>query len=342
MTERRVLRTIRLLYPLLLAMGVYIALASSRLTPLPLLFIVTTTISLVLMLSAIRVALAERTGLTDIVLLVVTANILGIIGLLDMMLSLMYSSAILLVLIDGSEIGYCRRLWGFVKINKMLLTVTLLYIALLLVLLRLDYLALITGAMGLESIRSFITLVLTPKATYMLLGLLIGLAMIIASKYVLVTRRGMLSELNELERILIRELYGVGADHMFIIELVLLASIFLIYPLTVYFALVLHLPSSTLYIAGILLSFTIWCTLRRILYNVFSLDVGENIYRRLLIAWLVIAVITCLFILNLYTRALPVTILGYENGVQDFNDVYRGLIKLEFESIKLLVELLWG
>lgn len=51
------LKLSRIVYPLIMAIGVYIALASSKLAPSPLLFIITTTISLALVLKSIRIAL---------------------------------------------------------------------------------------------------------------------------------------------------------------------------------------------------------------------------------------------------------------------------------------------
>lgn len=325
------LKLSRIVYPLIMAIGVYIALASSKLAPSPLLFIITTTISLALVLESIRIALLDEVGLGDIGLLILSANISGFIGLLDEALTLMYSLAILLVLIDGSKVMFTKNVFNFLKSNKLLVMFMLMYLIIVFVIIHLDILTALTGVSGLESIRSFITLLLASKSSYMFLGMLIGLSLVVIANKVIV-RKSIKESLYELELSLENELYSIGTGQVVVIEFMLILIAFIIYPLIIYSLMLMRLPSGLPYIIGVIVSFVAWVILRNAVYGLISLSIGgEN--RKLKVLCVTVGCIVLIYII--ISR-----VLGYNLSV--FNEVYKSIIRLEIKSIKLLIELLWG
>lgn len=325
------LKLSRIVYPLIMAIGVYIALASSKLTPSPLLFIITTTISLALVLKSIRIALLDEIGLGDIGLLILSANILGFIGLLDEALTLMYSLAILLVLIDGSKVMFTKNVFNFLKSNKLLVMFMLMYLIIVFVIIHLDILTALIGVSGLESIRSFITLLLASKSSYMFLGMLIGLSLVVIANKVIV-RKSIKESLYELELSLENELYSMGTGQVVVIEFMLILIAFIIYPLIIYSLMLTRLPSGLPYIIGLIMSFVAWIILRKAVYGLISLSIGGE-SRKLKVLWVTVGCIVLIYII--ISR-----VLGYNLSV--FNEVYKSIVRLEIKSIKLLIELLWG
>jgi len=326
-----ILKLSRIVYPLIMAIGVYIALASSRLTPSPLLFFITTTISLALVLESTRIALLDEIGLGDVGLLILSANILGFIGLLDEVLTLMYSLAILLVLIDGSKVMFTRNVFNFLKSNKLLVMFMLIYLIMVFVIIHLDILAVLVGMLGLESVRSFITLLLVSKSSYMLLGVLIGLALVVIANTVIV-RKSIKESLHELELSLENELYNTSIGQVIVVEFMLILIAFIIYPLVIYSLMLVRVPSGLPYIMGVIVSFIVWVILRKAVYGLISLSIGGE-SRKLKVLWVTVGCIVLIYI-------IVSKVLGYDLSV--FNEVYKGIIRLEIKSMKLLIELLWG
>ncbi len=326
----KITRASRLLPPLLLSSSAYIVLSSYRLAPIPLYFVAVLVLSFTLIALSIRIMVREKTSLADPAIIVSATVILGVIGLLDWYATLTLLLALMLSLIDQSYI-YVGGLAESIKSNIHLIILAVLYIAIAIVVLRLDFIVFLAGLTSIDSLRMFTSLIVMPKLTYLAISLVIGLAIVVLLNSILGLLEKPHNIVLSLWASLVDEFKGTGLQSVSIEFLVFTESL-VVYPIIVYFLVELGVSLELTYIAGIVVSFMVWVFSRRLLYAL--LDPLRPVKLKS-ITWLWI-----------FTTALVVAYyLLTTTGVWEatlFNKVYRGVLDLEISSLKTIVELLWG
>ncbi len=326
----KITRASRLLPPLLLSSSAYIVLSSYRLAPIPLYFVAVLVLSFTLIALSIRIMVREKTSLADPAIIVSATIILGVIGLLDWYATLTLLLALMLSLIDQSYI-YVGGLAESIKSNMHLIILAVLYTAIAIVVLRLDFIVFLAGLTSIDSLRMFTSLIVMPKLTYLAISLVIGLAIVVLLNSILGLLEKPHNIVLSLWASLVDEFKGTGLQSVSIEFLVFTESL-VVYPIIVYFLVELGVSLELTYIAGIVVSFMVWVFSRRLLYAL--LDPLRPVKLKS-ITWLWI-----------FTTALVVAYyLLTTTGVWEatlFNKVYRGVLDLEISSLKTIVELLWG
>ncbi len=326
----RVTLASRLLPPLLLSSSAYIVLSSYRLAPIPLYFVAVLVLSFTLIALSIRIVLREKTGLADPAIIVSIMVILGVIGLLDWYIVLTLLLALVLSLIDQSYV-YVDGLAKSIKSNIHLIVLAILYIAIATIVLRLDFIVFLAGLTGIDPLRMFTSLIVMPKLMYLAVSLVVGLAVVVLLNSILDLLEKPYGIISGLWTSLIYEFKGIGLQ-LVSIELLVFTESLIVYPIIIYFLVELRIPLELAYIAGIIASFMVWVFSRRLLYIL--LDPLRLVGLRS-ITWLWV------FTIALVIAYYLLTITGVWEATL-FNRVYRGVLDLEINSLKTIVELLWG
>ena len=328
--NKRITLTSRIIPPLLLSSSAYIVLSSYRLAPIPLYFVAVLVLSFTLIALSIRIVLREKTGLVDPAIIALVIVMLGVIGLLDWYITFTLLLALILSLVDLSYI-YVDGLAKSIKSNMHLIVLTILYASITVVVLRLDFIVFLAELTGINPLRMFTSLIVMPKLMYLAVSLVLGLAVIVVLNSVLGLIEKPYNMLSGLQSSLVDELKGMGLQSV-CIEILVFTESLVVYPVIVYLLVELKIPLEITYIAGIVVSFIVWFFSRKLLYIL--LDPLRLVELRSLI-WLWFMVL--LLVLVYYSF----TVTGVWEAML-FNKVYREVLDLEINSLRTIVELLWG
>ncbi len=336
----------------IILLSVYTALSISRLPPLPL--ALTSSILLVTgyILLAFNIIWIMRIEWKHLIVFIVLSGINGLVGLVDMV-SLYIMLAIILVLAIGKAQTLpaehvAERILG----NKYVVAMVLTYYIIASIVILVRFTPILPEALGLVEVRRILSITLVSKIFYTFISLFV-----IALVYSLYRDTILFSGGVELRRKLLRELIelagsvvrGRDAHYMFIVEIMLLIVGVLIYPIVLFFLAQSHLfVGGLIYIIGIILTYILWIILRTLVYRMFSISsisISEA-KKMLLYIWVTLVIIILALTVNPSTTSIVASVFKYpiepSQPVSLFNKFYTSIVDLEFNAVKLLVELLWG
>ncbi len=338
---------------IILLFAVYLALSISRLQPVPLSLASSILLVVGYVLLSFNIIWSMRVSLRHLVVFFTLSSANGLVGLLDIVSLYMALTIILMLALGEVFIKYPSFNMRRILTNKYIAIAIMVYYMLASIILLTQFLPIIPELLGLIEVRRTLSIMLVSKISYLLVSLIIVATMYSLYKDILLYDRGL-----ELRRKLLAELASLvktvtrGRDpyFMFIAEIMLIIASILIYPITLFLLAQAHLMLGGLtYIAGIILTYILWIIIRILVYKLFSpkpLDVAAA-KKSLKYIWTTIAVIILVIIINPSTTNIVLNMVG-RNGVGAsraislFNRFYTSIVNLEFNSIKLLVELLWG
>ena len=337
----------------ILLFAVYLALSISRLPPIPL--SLTSSILLVVgyVLLSFNIIWSMRASLRHLLVFFILSGASSLVGLLDVVSLYMVLTIILMLALGEVFIKYSsfnmRRILG----SKHVVIAIAVYYILASIILLTQFSPIIPELLGLIEVRRVLSIMLVSKISYLLVSLIIVATAYSLYKDILLYDRGL-----ELRRKLLVELASLaetvtrGRDSyfMFIVEIMLIIASILVYPITLFLLAQVNLILGGLtYIAGIIITYILWIIMRILTYKLFSpkpIDVVAA-KKTLKYIWVAIAIILLVIIINPSTTHIVFNIVRYSGveasrAVSLFNRFYTSIVNLEFNSIKLLVELLWG
>ncbi len=336
----------------IILLSVYTALSISRLPPS--LLALTSSILLVVgyILLSFNIIWIMKIEWKHLIAFIVLSGINGLVGLVDIA-SLYMILTVTLVLVIGRahtllEKHTVREILG----NKYVIAMISTYYIIASITVLARFTPILPETLGLAEVRRILSITLVSKIFYTFASLFV-----VALVYVLYRDVVLFSGGVELRRRLIRELVELaenvvrGRDvyYMFIVEVMLLIAGVLVYPIILFFLARLHLfIGGLIYIIGIILTYISWIMLRTLAYGMFStsnMSMSEA-KKTLLCVWTAIIAIILVLAINPSTTSIVASMIKYptEHGqlVSLFNRFYTSIVDLEFNAVKLLVELLWG
>ncbi len=337
----------------ILLLAVYLALSISRLPPIPLSLASSILLVVGYVLLSFNIIWSMKVSLRHLVVFFILSGASGLVGLLDLVSLYMVLTIILMLAIGNVFIKYpsfnMRRILGS---KHVVIAITVYYMLTSIILLT-QFSPIIPELLGLIEVRRVLSIMLVSKISYLLVSLIIVATVFSLYKDILLYDRGL-----EPRRKLLAELTGLvetitrGRDSyfMFIVEIMLIIASILVYPVTLFLLAQVHLILGGLtYIAGIIITYILWIIMRTLVYKLFSPKPIDVVVAKktLKYIWTTIAVILLIIIINPSTTSIVLNMAGHNGvgasgAVSLFNRFYNSIINLEFNSIKLLVELLWG
>ncbi len=336
-----------------LIFAVYLALSISRLPPTPLSIASSILLVVGYVLLSFNIIWSMKVSLRHLVVFFILSGVSGLVSLLDI-ISLYMALTIILILVLGETFIKYRsfNVMGILG-NKHVIAAIVVYYMFASIILLTQFSPIIPELLGLIEVRRVLSIMLVSKISYLLVSLIIIATMYSLYKDILLYDRGLglrrklLAELTSLAETVIgrRNTY-----FMFIVEVLLIIMSILVYPITLFLLAQIHLILGGLtYIIGIILTYIVWIIMRTLVYKLFSprpLDIVEA-KRTLKYIWGTIVIVLLSMILNPSTTGTVLVMIKHSGietsrAVSLFNSFYTSIVNLEFNSIKLMIELLWG
>ncbi len=336
----------------IISLSVYTALYISRIPPHPWVLVSSILVVIGYILLSFNIIWIMRIKWEHLLVLIVLFGISSIIGLIDIvLLYVMLTISILSIIAIAYELSMKYSINDIVG-NKYVVIMILTYYLIATAVLLVRFTPIIPEALGLAELRRILSIMLVSKIFYMLVSLFI-----VALIYSIYRDSMLFSRGAELRRQVLKEslglveriLHGRDGYYMVIVEAMLLIIGILVYPIILFFLAQLHLfIGGFIYVIGIILTYIAWIVLRILAYKLFSISyISVDEAKKILLGiWITIAMITLFFGTNPLTSSIVASTVRYpvepSQYVSLFNRFYTNIIDLEFNAIKLLVELLWG
>jgi len=336
----------------IILLSVYTALSISRIPPSPLALTSSMLLVIGYILLSFNIIWIMKIEWKHLIVFIALSGINGLVGLVDIVSLYMMLAVILVLAIGKAHTLSAKHVVERILGNKYVVAMISTYYIIASIVILVRFTPILPEALGLVEVRRILSITLVSKIFYTFISLFV-----VALVYSLYRDTMLFSGGVELRRKLLRELVELAENvvrgrevyYMFIVEVMLLMAGVLVYPIILFFLARIHLfVGGLIYIIGIILTYISWIMLRTLVYKMLStsgISISEA-KKTLLYVWTAVIMIILVLAINPSTTSIVASMIKYpvEPGqpVSLFNRFYTSVVDLEFNAVKLLVELLWG